>query len=289
MIKRITTNQYITQISKYHIKCLGEYINYHTKIKHQCGECGHIWNVAPTSIKSGRGCPKCANNQKLSHKEFQNRVSSFVEVIGVYISMKDKIEVQCKVCLYVWHPSAGNISKKNPTGCPKCAGQVRLTQSEFESKIYQQNPTLQVVGEYNGPHKSVDIHCKKCDYRWSPSGEGVSGCPKCSSHKTKMQQYQNAETFLYYIKIQKNDKTQFKVGICKRNRQNDIYRALRHRFRKEYDDFITLIEYKLFQDGFDAYKLEQEIILEYKSMIIDKSERILSSGHTETFNEQIIF
>jgi hypothetical protein len=41
-------------------KCLSkEYINARTKLKWQCGECGHIWKAAPYSIKSGRWCPVC--------------------------------------------------------------------------------------------------------------------------------------------------------------------------------------------------------------------------------------
>lgn len=53
-IKR-TTKSYQETI-KY--KVLEEYINSHTKIKHECSE-GHIWHAAPTNILSGTGCPFC--------------------------------------------------------------------------------------------------------------------------------------------------------------------------------------------------------------------------------------
>lgn len=38
---------------------LSGYQGTRSKIKVQCGSCGHIWDANPSDIKSGHGCPKC--------------------------------------------------------------------------------------------------------------------------------------------------------------------------------------------------------------------------------------
>lgn len=42
------------------IAVLGEYVTNRTKILAQCKKCGNQWNVAPSQLLSGTGCPRCA-------------------------------------------------------------------------------------------------------------------------------------------------------------------------------------------------------------------------------------
>lgn len=46
------------------IEVLGHYVYAHEKIKVRCSICGHEWNVLPTSLLRGLGCPKCANKER---------------------------------------------------------------------------------------------------------------------------------------------------------------------------------------------------------------------------------
>lgn len=41
---------------------LEPYIGANTKIKHKCAKCGYIWSVMPSSLLSGKGCPRCRSS-----------------------------------------------------------------------------------------------------------------------------------------------------------------------------------------------------------------------------------
>lgn len=64
-----THEQYITQVQKINpnIKVIDKYIDSHTHILHQCIIDGYKWNVTPTNILSGHGCPKC--NESLGERK----------------------------------------------------------------------------------------------------------------------------------------------------------------------------------------------------------------------------
>lgn len=46
------------------ILILGEYVNNKTKIRAQCLKCGYEWDVVPSSLLNGHGCPKCAIKER---------------------------------------------------------------------------------------------------------------------------------------------------------------------------------------------------------------------------------
>ncbi|AFQ96293.1 hypothetical protein [Listeria phage LP-KV022] len=62
---RLTQEEYVSQIvaKGINVEVLGEYVNSDTKIAHRCKKCTHIWDITPSDIKYGRGCPKCAGKR----------------------------------------------------------------------------------------------------------------------------------------------------------------------------------------------------------------------------------
>lgn len=60
--------QYILQIPQ-DIECLGIYSGAHLKIKHKHSICGYEWDITPSAILRGRGCPVCKN--KTSDKVYK--------------------------------------------------------------------------------------------------------------------------------------------------------------------------------------------------------------------------
>lgn len=66
MLRSKTTAQFQKELieTNSNIKVVGEYINNKTKISVECMACGHKWNVAPASLLSGHGCPRCARNKR---------------------------------------------------------------------------------------------------------------------------------------------------------------------------------------------------------------------------------
>ena len=66
-----TQKQYITEVSEINpdIIVLGQYINTNTKILHQCKIDNYKWEVKPTHILSGHGCPMC--NRSIGEKDIE--------------------------------------------------------------------------------------------------------------------------------------------------------------------------------------------------------------------------
>lgn len=100
--RRITIEEYrykLKQISSTIIVVGDKYINSHTPILHKCSIDGYEWLAEPNNILSGKGCPKCSNNIRKSHEQYESEVSivnSDIEVIGQYINAKEPILHRCK-------------------------------------------------------------------------------------------------------------------------------------------------------------------------------------------------
>lgn len=60
-----TQEEYIQKVKKVNpnIKVLGLYKGSHIKIDHQCLTDGFVWDVMPTDVLSGTGCPRCKKSK----------------------------------------------------------------------------------------------------------------------------------------------------------------------------------------------------------------------------------
>lgn len=94
------------------------------KISWECLDikCGYSWLATPCDIKSGSGCPKCANfiaisNEIMDQWIIDNKKS--IKRIGEMNGVHAKINWQCLNCDYVWLAPPGPI-KYRDQGCPIC-------------------------------------------------------------------------------------------------------------------------------------------------------------------------
>ncbi len=141
--KKLTTDEYKEQIKDRSVICIGDYINAHTKIDHQCKTCGYIWGGYPKHIKNGTGCPQCANKIRVNKRK--NTTESYKEDIKnrpiicleEYQGSNVKLKHQCTKCFNIWKTSPSNT--KSGRGCPKCANKSRLYNSNY--KKYKNHPT----------------------------------------------------------------------------------------------------------------------------------------------------
>lgn len=66
---RTTNEVYIEQLKEKGLwdryRPLEEYQAAHTPILHQCSNCNHEWKTQPSNIKRGKGCPACANTNRM--------------------------------------------------------------------------------------------------------------------------------------------------------------------------------------------------------------------------------
>lgn len=62
----------------------------------------------------------------------------------------------------------------------------KKTHEEFVKEMTDKNPSVKIIGKYNGALTDVDCQCEKCDYIWKAKPEkSVRGtdCPKCNFSK----------------------------------------------------------------------------------------------------------
>ena len=189
--------------------------------------------------------------KKLTNDEYIERLRSkktMIEPLEEYKGIHTKILHSCKKCGYIWEVAPNTISRGH--GCPKCKGNYKKTTEEYNSEIDHKH--IIAIEPYQGNKTPIKHKCLKCSHIWSTSPLSVlinNGCPNCYRKRRAEEIYRDQPTILYYIHIPKWDI--YKIGISKD--------SVERRF------FYSGIEYevlwtKTFQDGYQAYSLEQEII-----------------------------
>lgn len=194
MPKRKTHDQFILdmKIINPNIIILGRYIKNSIRIDVQCAICGRIWSTLPYNLIQGIGCVKCSSKIKgdkfrLSHDEYINRlniINDKIEVLGNYVNGNTKILCRCKVDGYEWYAYPFGLLKGH--GCPKCAGVLKITDSEFRSRVFEINPNIEILSPYINAYSKVKCRCKIDNFIWFVIPGSLfenSGCPKCCESK----------------------------------------------------------------------------------------------------------
>jgi hypothetical protein len=170
------------------IKKLGNYINGKTKIQFWClvYDCGYIWESSPDSILNGKkGCPKCAKVIKLTNDEVDSRlIGRKIKRLGDIINNHTKILWSClyNICGHSWLATPKSILNRN-SGCPKCAGCLRLTNEEVDKRLEGRN--IKRLTDIIGAAKKMDFRCLICNYIWTTCPASIlnsrkTGCPRCA-------------------------------------------------------------------------------------------------------------
>ena len=131
------------------------YINNHTKIIIICKKHGEF-SQAPLHHISNHGCPKCADNIKLTTKEFIKRAqlahhNKYDYSKVNYINSGTKIIIICKKHGEFLQTPGSHISGQ---GCPKCSFSISKNETkwldELEKEnniIIERNPTIYINGK----------------------------------------------------------------------------------------------------------------------------------------------
>ena len=150
-----THEQFIKELQQVnpYIEILGTYINNHTKIKCRCRIDGYEWEVKPSSLLSGQGCPKCNTSKG------EKRVAQYLDNLNIlYIYdkqyFKDLVSVNGGLMrpdfiipsLKIWIEYDGEQHFKPVDFSSKMSG--KQVQAQF--KKVQQND--QIKNEYAEQH-----------------------------------------------------------------------------------------------------------------------------------------
>jgi len=124
-------------------------------------------------------------------KEILTSISPDIIVMGEYINNKTGIECQCEKCGHVWKPTPDKLLQGR--GCPRCAGTIKKTHSQFCEELWAINPNISILGEYVNATTKIDIMCNICKHNWSAiptsllKGHGCSRCAaKANAEKLKI-------------------------------------------------------------------------------------------------------
>jgi len=199
-----------------------------------------------------------------------------------YINTTTKVKVICKIHgVFTTLPISHKIS-----GCRKCYNESKVSSTtEFISKSKEIHKDLYDYSKttYIRSNMNIKLICNihgKFDIIPSNHLKG-RGCQICAWQ----QRYVGKVTILYYIKI----KNQYKIGVCCLGNFKSPENAINSRYHKENKLNIKfeIINYDVFNNGEEAYSLEQKIIKNNREKLIQKEDMILLSGFTETFTEDI--
>ncbi len=251
---------------------VGGYTNLSTKIEFLCKKCNYIWLITPGNISRNQGCPKCSGHYTPTFKEFTEIISKRnIKIISKYKYLNTKSLFECLKCGHQWTKSASKIF--HGMGCKKCLAKSKIfPKSEFEN-ILKTKP-FKMLGEYVKLGLKIEFLCEKCNHRWMTTPARIKyggNCPECSKIKTSMSKYKNKKTTLYVIQFNGNE---IKIGVTQKTVKQ----------RYQYENIIyNIIEEIVFEDGYEAFKLEQLILsktIDHKKYK-NASEGPLSVGNTE--------
>ena len=174
------------------------YKNRETRIKIKCKKCGRIFEQAVDRHLHGYGCKFCAGNQKMTYKEFLEKIKNYNLSYNLLIDEKwwnenykneqTKIPVKCKSCENEYYLTVSQI--KHNKYCSICE-QKRLTYEKFKTLVF-----LKHKNKYKYPFdekwwnenitstsNKIPIICPKHGIFYQRIMNHVyegNGCPKCS-------------------------------------------------------------------------------------------------------------
>lgn len=167
------------------IDIIGHYINVNTKVLCKCNTCNYEWEVLPTSLLNGIGCPNCHNRARYTKESLQNKVCKIfpnIKIIGEYVNINTKITCKCINCGTVWDPTPKSLLAGH--GCPKCSiMSKKLSQQVVEERVRKLHPNISILGNYINNNTKILCKCDICGYQWEVIPRTIltegHGCPNC--------------------------------------------------------------------------------------------------------------
>lgn len=206
-MRKKTHEEYVSELADKNpnVEVVGEYVDAKTKILHKCNIDGYEWDVTPSNMLSGKGCPKCAGNNKKTHIQYIEEIKKInpnIEVVGKYINSQTKLLHRCLVDGYEWEATPSHIILG--TGCPKCAGILNKTHSEYIKELYIINPNIEAIDEYINACTPILHKCKKHNVIWKAYPTNLlkgQGCCKCLREKIHIKNSMTNEQYVKKLQV----------------------------------------------------------------------------------------
>jgi len=259
------------------------------------------WYFWTNNHLSGHGCIRCRDDKHsikitsnltifLSKADKKhNKKYNYSEVI--YKGSQSKVKIICEEHGVFEQTPAKHLFGN---GCVKCSSPLNCLSFEDFKKLAndKHNHRYTYGDDYKNPSSKTPIICEKHGVFMQTAGSHIRGrgCPKCADiirTNKNVETYRGKPTILYYVKVD----DLFKIGVCVINKgYKDIdTNILKGRYSKDIHKYnIEILRTKIFQDGSEAYILEQRILEEfsmYRYLGVDMKG---FGGYTELFYKDII-
>ena len=283
------------------------YVDSKTEVTVICKKHG-IFFRSPNKLKAGQGCSSCSKinmafrNKMSSSKDKSETLRkelfsiygdkySYQEVI--YKNIDSDIYIKCKI--HDLFPIKTHIALHNKKNiCPDCFTLVKQKGTKYTiPKFNGKLNTSKVIQQFKAVHgdkydyskvnyidsdEKVLIGCPIIEHGYfeqlSSDHKRGSGCNMCSAGGFN----KKLPGILYYIRINKNGYESYKIGITNL--------SINDRFKRELK-FITIIKQFLYDNGAEAYNIEQQILKDY-SYAKWTGPSLLKRGDTEMFKYDIL-
>lgn len=288
------TNQDIdNKLKSRNIVRIGNYMNYDTPIKWKCVYCKHEWKASPNGVigEHKSNCPSCTRilsgkKKSLGQKQRVMKIleSKDIKLVSNYTRIIDKHNFHCKKCNHVWSVHLNDIVNNN-TGCPLCAGLIKLTNEVVDQRLSQRNDIIYRIDDIVNARTKCRWRCVY-GHKWLAIPDSIlnfgTGCPFCNKKGFYNEAYKqlnpndmNLVANLYVVRfIHKSTGESFiKIGITK-NRISKRFAS----YKKLYD-VKTLHISKLFLG--DCIDLENYIIYRMRNYQYIPEGKF--NGRTECF------
>lgn len=185
MTQKLTNDIIDQKLIGRNIARAGNYTKFSVKMPWKCLVCDNVWDATPNNVvgTNKHGCSRCSGNGRLSDEIIDQRlVNRNIKRISHYSNSSTKMSWECLDCSYVWDAVSNSVvNTKTETGCPKCAGNDRLTNKKIDLKL-DGRPTRR-IDDCNGAQNHISWKCLLCEHVWMATPTNVvnnkTDCPVC--------------------------------------------------------------------------------------------------------------
>lgn len=191
---KYNTDWFIKRIKEKHpndyqdYEVIGKYINSHTNIKMKHLTCGHVFDITPNSLLSGRGCYYCGrkrigNSSRNTQEELCKELPEGISLIGEFKGVLYDTLVHCDKCNSTYKVKIHDLLRRGY--CAHCGNHYRKTTNTFKDDMYQMVGNEYILlSEFNTVNDKVKIKHNLCNHSYYVTPHNFlrgRRCPYCNN------------------------------------------------------------------------------------------------------------